>query len=106
MIDDYKRFLTLRSRVMDAIREQLKISCSCKRYEGTFDLTFSLPDFFDYIENGASEPDYCTIYLHCYVIGPGRHYEWRGKSFADALDKCEEDINKWISEIEEDNDNE
>lgn len=38
--------------------------------------------------------------LHCYVIGPSRHYEWRGRTMDEALDKAEADINTWIEEWE------
>lgn len=97
MHKDYKRFLTMRRRVMNAIRIELEEDPCCKSYEGTFEILVSYPDYFERTyENKQDDPNFYIIRLHCYVLGPGRHYEWRGKTFKEALDKCEKDINEWI----------
>ena len=47
-------------------------------------------------DNKPDQPDFYLIRLHCYVLGPGRHYEWKGRTLKNALDKAEKDINQWI----------
>lgn len=37
-----------------------------------------------------------TVWLYCYLIGPGRMYEWTGDTPADALESAEFDIEQWI----------
>lgn len=102
MHKDYKRFLTMRHRVMNAIRIELEKDNSCKSYEGTFEILVSYPDYFERTyENKQDEPNIYIIRLHCYVLGPGRHYEWIGATFKEALDKCEEDIKEWTVSDEE-----
>ena len=98
MTNAYKRFLTLQRRVMQAIRRELEADCHCKGYEGTFELIVGYPSYFDCTFDDApvNEPNFYMIKLHCYVLGPGRHYEWRGSTFESALNKCEADINSWI----------
>ena len=97
--EDYKRFIALRRRVMQAIHRELELNDYCKFYEGTFEIFVSYPNYFDReYDNKPDEPDFYIIRLHCYVLGPGRHYEWRGSTLKNALDKAEKDINKWIRE--------
>ena len=96
--DEYERFVALRKRVMDAIKEELEIDCGCKSYEGTFELIATYPNYFD-DESGAQGPEYYTIRLHCYVFGPARHYEWGGRTLGKALGKAEREIGLWLGEI-------
>lgn len=42
----------------------------------------------------------CDDYVHCYLLGPGRHHTWTGDSFEQCLDRCEPEIRKWISEAQ------
>ena len=99
MDKEYKRFISLRRRVMQAIHRELELDDSCKIYEGTFEILVSYPNYFDLkYDNKPDKPDFYIIRLHCYVLGPGRHYEWRGRTLKNALDKAEKDINKWIRE--------
>ena len=88
----------LRKRVMAAIEEELKIDNCCKSYEGTFEILESYPTYFDDSE-ASMEPDYYRITLHCYVLGPGRHYEWDGRTFGEAIEKAEEEIDYWLRPI-------
>jgi hypothetical protein len=92
---DYSRFLALRRRVMQAIRRELEEDPCYKSYEGTFELLASYPDYFD--GEYTDEPDFFKIVLHCYVLGPARHYEWTGKTFKEALDSAEGEIDSWIN---------
>ena len=92
------RFYALRSKVADMIRRALEIDNMCKSYEGTWEITTSYRDYFE-DETGTLPPNYVAITLHCYVLGPSRHYTWEGKSFAEALSKCEYDISCWKEEL-------
>lgn len=94
MDSNYSRFLALRRRVMQAIRRALEEDSCCKSYEGTFELFVGYPDYFD--GEHTDEPDFFKIVLHCYVLGPARHYEWKGKTFKEALDGAEREIDSWI----------
>ena len=88
------RFLTLREKVFFAIQKELQMDGHHKSYEGTFEITTCYPNYFD----NANEPDFYTITLHCYVLGPKRHYEWVGKTLDEALDNAEREITEWLNE--------
>lgn len=98
MKKSYKRFLVLRRKVMAGIKKALAIECPCKSYEGFMELVIEFPDYFE-LENSEDAPNWYVIRLHCYVLGPARHYEWRGRTLDEALDKAEEEINQWIEEV-------
>ena len=95
------RFNRLRKTVANAIEEYLKDDCGHKSYEGTWELLVSYPSYFE-DETATAKPDYYRITLHCYVIGPSRHYDWSGKSWDECLNKCELDIDEWCA-VEVDN---
>lgn len=94
---EQQRFQTLRQRVMKAITEELKRDDYCKSYEGTFEIVTCYPDYFE-DESGKCGPNAYCVRLHCYVLGPNRHYEWFGNTLSEALDDAERDINRWIME--------
>lgn len=96
VLKGYDEFLKLRQEVMDALAK-VTMDCVHKSYEGTFELTFSYPSFFD---DGydKDEPDAVIIQLYCYVLGPSRHYEWRGKDILSAVENCREDVRQWIKD--------
>ena len=96
---DMMRFKALRSKVFKAIAAQLAIDSHCKSYEGTFEVVMGWPDYFE-DEQMTAQP-WVHIILHCYVLGPARHYEWKGRTFAEALDKAEKEISGWIDSEEE-----
>jgi hypothetical protein len=89
------RFDALRQRVMQAIKKELETDGHCKSYEGTFEWTTCYPNYFD-DPNGKAAPCFYVLELHCYVLGPARHYRWDGKTRAEVLDKAEEEINSWL----------
>lgn len=89
------RFHKLRKKVMAAIRRQLEDDAGCKSYEGTFEWLIGYPCYFA-DETGTAQPDFYTLTLHCYVLGPGRHYEWMGATPDEVLDQAERDIHQWI----------
>lgn len=97
METEKERFLTLRRKLFEAIKRELEWDGHCKSYEGAFEITKCYPNYF--------EDEYCegvdvhwVIELHCYVIGPHRHYRWDGGTFDIALRKAERDIYSWIGE--------
>jgi len=98
--EHWQRFVQLRAELFTAIAQSLAEDGHCKSYEGA--LSVSLPNFFE--ERAAHEHDYgwlreeaWGIELHCYLIGPNRHYRWSGVSFDEALCKAELDIRAWIA---------
>lgn len=94
-IEGYEKFLELRKWFMEKL-DKVDISDGHKSYEGTFELGFSYPSYFDKKWDGVSdEPEYVTIMLHCYVIGPNRHYEWHGRTIEEAVNKAREEIESW-----------
>jgi len=95
------RFHALRKKVMDAVKEQLEYDGHCKSYEGAFEVTVCYPNYFE-DENASQGPAYYVITLHCYVLGPHRHYDWHGKTFAEALRKAEDEINSWLGGADND----
>ena len=94
----WSRLRTLRAELFQAIAESLASDGHCKSYEGA--LLVHLPNYF---EEQAAHDNFgrlgtggWTIELHCYLIGPNRHYRWEGHSFDECLSKAELDIRAWI----------
>ena len=87
-------FSELRETVADMIHHELEEDNCCKSYEGTWELLISFPNYFE-DKTATAKPDYYQITLHCYVIGPSRHYTWHGKTWMEALTKCKHDIDEW-----------
>lgn len=93
---ELKRFAALRKTIMDAIKRELEIDSYCKSYEGAFEWVFHYPDYFD-DPQAESGPDDCLLILHCYVLGPSRHYKWSGSTPTQCMDKAEKEIKSWIT---------
>lgn len=102
MEKSYKRFLALRRKVMTGIKKALEIDPGCKSYEGCMELLIEYPNYFELNESEEDTPNWYEICLHCYVLGPARHYEWRGRTLDEALDAAEKEISMWIAEVEDD----
>lgn len=100
MLEGYDKFLKLRRYVLDAL-DKVDMSYGHKSYDGTFELLLSYPNYFDEENGRTDEPDFYQITLHCYVLGPNRHYEWSGKTLAEAVDRCYRDVSQWIKEEQE-----
>ena len=96
----YEEFGKVRRQVADAIAEYLKDDCGHKSYEGTWELLCSYPNYFE-DETATAPPDFYRITLHCYILGSGAHYDWDGKSWWEALQKCKKDIDAWTKEVYE-----
>lgn len=87
-MSDRDRFHALRSRLFGMIKQALAEDPCCKNYEGCLEVLGEYPTYFD--DNLAEQPpDFYRIRLHCYVIGPSRHYDFVGKTFTECLDKFE-----------------
>ena len=101
-----ERFDDLRRRLWDLLYA-VDFSDGCKSYEGALEVHVEYPDYFFCLVNNEDKPQipspsYYCITLHCYVLGPARHYEFKGKTFCEALDGFE----KWISNEENRKDDE
>lgn len=94
---DKERLYELRKRVFRAIKEQLEEDPMCKSYEGAIEVGCEYPNFFedDEYEIGDALPAAYYIRLHCYVLGPSRHYDFVGKTFRQALDEFEKALDEW-----------
>ena len=97
--DVTERFVRLRQKVNRAIARELAEDPCCKNYEGCWEVLQSYPTYFE-DETGTAPADFVELTLHCYVLGPGRHYKWQGPTFLDALRKAEAEIDSWIEEEE------
>lgn len=91
-----QRFQRLRQRVMLAIKARLAEDPYCKSYEGTFEWFVSFPSYFEDGEGTKGPDSYCLL-LHCYVLGPARHYKWYGATPEEALNRAEKEIETWLT---------
>lgn len=94
---EQKLFAELRKKVAAYICEDLKEDYGHKSHEGTWELLVGFPNYFK-DETATAKPDFYQVTLHCYVLGPGRHYDWNGSSFMEALEKCKSDVDCWVAE--------
>ncbi len=69
----------------------------CKSYEGAIDVGIYYPNYFESEENTIPAPCLYTITLHCYVLGPARHYTFKGKTMREALQGFE----RWLEDNDE-----
>lgn len=90
--DERNWFISLRGKVFDLIRKILADDPMCKSYEGLFEIS---AQYGDYFEEYSTEPEIVVITLHCYLLGKGRHHQFRGKTFEDALCRLQEQVDEW-----------
>lgn len=105
MVNEWQRFFKLRQRVFDAIRnivEDPEDDGHHKSYEGAMDVTFCFNNYFN--ADDVKDLALVKIELHCYLLIDGRHEEWYGNTFAEALDKAERGIDRIVGEYEDDRD--
>ena len=86
----YERFMKIRARAFVLINKIIQETGHCKSYEGATEVTLSFPDIFA----GEDETECAIITFHCYLMGNGRHHDFRGKTMDDALDEFERFIEK------------
>lgn len=94
--ESMNKFYKLREDLFKQIDKALEEDGHHKSYEGTLEITCCYPNRFE--ENGENKPNYWVIELHCYVIGPSRHYDWDGKTFEEALFKADKEIREWFND--------
>lgn len=95
-MDSKSQFYKLRKRLAKAIAVEVALGYGHKSYEGTWEISYGFPDYFD-DPLAESDPIDVTIQLHCYLVGPGRHYKWSGSNFDEAFQKCKADVEKWLA---------
>lgn len=94
---DFERFHRLREKTFAEIGKALEANDGYgKSYEGAFEIVLEYPNFYE--DPDATSGPVVIIRLHCYILGPARHYEWKGKTFSEALTKAERDITAWIKQ--------
>lgn len=96
-----ERFLADRKRLFRMIQKALEEDGMCKSYEGALEVRSEWPDYFDDDTSTAESATYHCITLHCYVLGPARHYDFCGKTFGEALQKFEAALDEWEMEASE-----
>ena len=99
MSKESARFAALRKKLFGMIKAELEIDPYCKSYEGCLEVICEYPNYFE-DEEATIGPVYYCIKLHCYVLGPSRHYDFTGKTMSEALDKLEKALNKWAEDDE------
>lgn len=92
-VEFWQRFHALRRDLFAAVERELAEDGHCKHYEGTFEVGYSFPNYFEREDATAGS---WTIRLDCYVIGPNRHYEWAADTAEGVMDECEADVRDWL----------
>lgn len=100
---DAERFRKLRAKLFSMIKKQLEEDPYSKSYEGALEVKCEYPNYFE-DENAEDLPYFYCITLHCYVLGPHRHYDFAGITMSGALDKFEQALNEWANGGEAGND--
>ena len=94
----YEQLQALRLEVNAAITYMREVKHEPgKMYEGEWEITFRYPGW-DEDSTGTLQPDWCKIKLHCYLIGPSRHYEWTG-TLEGAMARCMKEVMRWCKEV-------
>ena len=91
-----EEFLKLRRRLHDALNKASE-EYPGKSYEGEMSIEIHYPGIYDEPEEYRDEPDAVVIRADFYLIGPTRHYVWKGTSIAEAVVKATKDIEVWIA---------
>lgn len=102
-MEGYKEFLELRKYLFYHL---IKLQADGKMehhktYEGEFDITYRYSNYFEPVSENKcinAEITNVTLALHCYVIGPSRHYMWSGKTLLECVQKARKDIEEWCEE--------
>ena len=104
-VEAWDTFNELRVMVNETIAWMWEQGEPGKSYEGEWEITMHYPGESE-DEEAKQDADYWQIQLHCYLIGPGRHYSWSGKTFDEAVKKAKYDVTNWCKlEREEREDN-
>lgn len=90
------RLEAFRALVYDGVAKALAEDGYCKSYEGSIAYNVTCPCYF-----AREQPVHHHLELHCYVLGPQRHYTWHATSVDELFDAAERDLRKWIAELVE-----
>lgn len=93
-MDLMMRIAVAQQRIFRCIEDELKEDGHHKSYEGSMEVTMSLPNFF---EQGS--PTW-TVSLHCYLLVDGRHDSWTASTLSEAVAKMEDAVQKICSPYE------
>lgn len=96
MQEFFNKYSELRLMVNKAIGKYLEHDYGHKSYEGSWELNITFPDYFE-DPTGTSGPEWVSLKLHCYILGPNRHYTWEG-TWKQVIEKAKKDIQEWIDE--------
>lgn len=91
-----ERFFELRRALIAKVNQIRAEGEPGKSYEGLFRISYTFPDASECWDGMINKPCEVTIELSCYLVGPNRHYSWTGKTFEEALSKCEKDVAEWL----------
>jgi hypothetical protein len=58
------------------------------------------PNYFESRGDADCDPNAYGVELHCYVLGPHRHYKWNGSTLGEALRKATRDVKRWIKGLD------
>ena len=99
-----------RELVFSGIKRSLELDGHCKSYEGAVEFHVQLPNYFKETHGedhgfmaamGSDPGPNYKLTLHCYVLGPARHYDWEDSDVVDVFARATADVQRWISELEE-----
>lgn len=90
------RLVCLRDFLFSKIREAFEEGAIGKSIEGAFEVVHCFPDYYEEEYKTPYSGECWIIRLYCYVVGPSRHYEWKGRTLLDAVKKAEKEIYGWF----------
>ena len=96
-------FEIARARLFKLIDKVLSIEPHCKSYEGSLEVAYLYPDYFEDPEGKNFSPK-VLITCHCYVLGNGRHHYFDGKNLYEANKKFEHWLDQqaaWVNTLYE-----
>lgn len=92
--EEWQRFFKLRQRVFNAIEKIVtdpeNDGCH-KGHEGAMEVTFCFDNYFN--ADNSYDTYWVGIELNCCLLLDGTRMWWGGRTFTEALDEAEEDIN-------------
>ena len=91
-----ERLVCLRHFLFSKIREAFEEGAIGKSTEGAFEVVHCFPDYYEEEYKTTFSGECWIIRLYCYVVGPSRHYEWKGRNLLDAVKKAEKEIYGWF----------
>lgn len=100
--EDFERFTELRKKYAQAL-ETTNYIADDRPYPmmGAFEVTAVFPDF-KHDQTGTGIPQEWDIDLLCYIDSTQERAIWCGRTFREALDKCELDVMRLIEMMDRD----